>query len=568
MKALILCAGIGERLLPYTRIRPKPLFFISGAPILDRLIRQLYAAGVEAVLLNTHHLADQIEAHVRKSRYPIPVHLSHEPAILGTGGAIANNAHALGHAPFFVINGDILTDIDFRAVYDRHLARGGPATLVFVNDPAFNTVFVDPEGTVCAFDETDAVSIPKDTVKLTFTGIQVLDDTILDYIPDTGFSSSIDAYRRMLADGKPLWAWVPQKAYWKDIGTPERYRDAALDALAAEAFFKAWPALSPALEPARKSALAGDGSDRTWFRLFRKKKTLAAVHHGIRTDPGPGEMDSWIRIGRFLKSKGIPVPEIHAVDPFSGWAVMEDLGDLSLQEHIRNTPSPEDRVEIYQHVIDQLVRFSTRGIRGFDLTWAYQGPIYNEALILKRECGYFLEAFVHRYLGIAFPGERLENEWQHIARRALENAEFGLMHRDFQSRNIMVAGKGIFFIDFQGARVGPIQYDLASLLIDPYVDLPVFMQEQLLAFAMNRLAEKRSFTLRRFLEGYGCCALCRNLQALGAFAHLSRVKGKTVFETYIPPAVKSLSRLVDALPRSEFPRLHELKSTIAAAVGF
>ncbi len=568
MKALILCAGIGDRLRPYTRIRPKPLFFISGAPILDRLIHDLYTAGVEAVILNTHHLADQIEAHVRKSRYPIPVHLSYEPAIRGTGGAIANNAHALGDTPFFVINGDILTDIDFRAVYARHLAQGGSATLVFVSDPAFNTVFVDPKGTVCAFDEEDAVSIPKDAVKLTFTGIQVLDNTILDYIPNTGFSSSIDAYRRMLAGGKPLWAWVPQKAYWKDIGTPERYRDAALDVLAAEAFFQTGAVPQATLEPIRKTALAGDGSDRTWFRLFRKKKTLVAVHHGIRIDPGPGEMDSWIRIGGFLNAKGIPVPKIHGVDHFSGWAVMEDLGNLSLQEHIRNTPSPEDRAAIYQHVIDRMIDFSTRGIRGFDLTWAYQGPIYNENLILKDECGYFLESFVHGYLGIAFPAERLEKEWKHLARRTLENAEFGLMHRDFQSRNIMVTGKGIFFIDFQGARVGPVQYDLASLLIDPYVDLPVFLQERLLAFAMKRLAIKRSFTPRRFLDGYGCCALCRNLQALGAFAHLSRVKGKTVFETYIPPAVKSLSRLVDALPRSDFPRLHELKSMIAAAVGF
>jgi len=568
MNALILAAGIGTRLLPYTLTRPKPLFTLSGQPLMDRLIYALHRAGAEAVILNTHHLAEQVRSHIERNRYPIPVRLSHEPSILGTGGAIANNAAVLGEKPFFVINGDILTDIDFQTVYNYHLAHGGPATLVLVNDTEFNRVIVESNGKVHAFQEDSSKSIPDGFSKLTFTGIQVIDRQVLGYIPKIGFSHSIDAYRRMLLDGKPIYAFVADHAYWKDIGTPARYCDASLNALSTEAFHKAWPRFPETLQHTRKEMLPGDGSDRAWFRLFRNEKSLVAVNHGIQTESRSGEMESWIKIGRFLKTKGVPVPDIHAFDTFSGWAVMEDLGDVSLQGYLQNTPSSGHRFSIYQKVIEHLIEFSVEGTRGFDLRWAYQTPIYDQNLIVERECRYFLDAFVNHYLGLDIPQDMLEEEFQLLARQAMEHSLFGLMHRDFQSRNIMVANGNIFFIDFQGARIGPIQYDLASLLIDPYVDLPVSLQDMLLDFAIKRLTQRRTLNPDRFREGYRIFAVCRNLQVLGAFAYLTRVKCKTAFAAYIPTAVTTLSRLMGTLPVASFPRLKALTERIATAVGF
>ncbi len=568
MKALILCAGLGTRLLPFTRTRPKPLFTVSGQPLVQRLIHALHRAGVDGVVLNVHHLADQFKVHLQETPYPIPVALSVEPSILGTGGAIAANARFMGDAPFFVVNGDILTTIDFASVYAFHMSHNGPATLVLVDDPEFNSVLVTEQGRICAFEGKDPIPPCRAAWKRTFTGIQVLDRTILDYLPETGFSHSIDAYHRMLLEDRPLHAYMPPHAYWKDIGTPERYRDASLDALAAEAFHGVCPQSPVTLQPVKKTRLAGDGSDRTWFRLFRNTTTLVAVDHGIQTVPGATEMKAWIHIGRFLDSKGIPVPAIHAFDFFSGQAVMTDLGNVSLQEYVHNTRNPRDRLAVYKEVIRRLIDFSVTGTRGFDLTWTCQTPFYSPEFILEKECRYFMDAFVRRYLGLHVPSSiSLEEEFLRLARLTMEHALFGLMHRDFQSRNIMVFEGQLFFIDFQGARIGPIQYDLASLLIDPYVALPGSVQETLLDFAVNRLARRRTLTPRQFRKGYQYCALCRNLQILGAFAHLSRVKGKRHFEAYIPAAVKTLVRHVAALDDNLFPGLCALTERIAKAAG-
>jgi aminoglycoside/choline kinase family phosphotransferase len=102
-------------------------------------------------------------------------------------------------------------------------------------------------------------------------------------------------------------------------------------------------------------------------------------------------------------------------------------------------------------------------------------------------------------------------------------------------------------IDFQGGRLGPLQYDLASLLIDPYVELPQNLQDRLLSDYLTRLSEFVPVDRGRFLHAYEYCAINRNLQILGAFAFLSRQKGKKDFEPYIPPALKSLKQRLQNL---------------------
>ncbi|OQX03812.1 MAG: aminoglycoside phosphotransferase, partial [Desulfobacteraceae bacterium IS3] len=129
MKAMILAAGLGTRLLPFSETTPKPLFTIAGSPILDRIIRSLQSAGCEAVIINTHHLHRKIEAYISGQHYEIPVYTRYEPVILGTGGAIKNAADFWDQRPFMVINSDIFTDIDLRAVYAYHLSHSYPASL-------------------------------------------------------------------------------------------------------------------------------------------------------------------------------------------------------------------------------------------------------------------------------------------------------------------------------------------------------------------------------------------------------------------------------------------------------
>jgi aminoglycoside/choline kinase family phosphotransferase len=119
----------------------------------------------------------------------------------------------------------------------------------------------------------------------------------------------------------------------------------------------------------------------------------------------------------------------------------------------------------------------------------------------------------------------------------------------------MVKNQQVYFIDFQGGRFGPIQYDLASLLIDPYVELSEDVQAQLLAYSADALSEKTAVEPEKFRRCFHYCSLTRNLQILGAFAYLSKIKGKHYFEDYIPAALQTLGSNLHACRRDEFPAL-------------
>ncbi len=598
MKAMILAAGLGTRLRPFTEHIPKPLFPIpdkrrrgqvSGRPILDGIIRHLHDAGCDAIMINTHHLSGKVEAFVAAQDYPIPVLTRYEPVILGTGGAMRNVADFWDDRPFMVINSDIVTDIDLGDVCRFHATHPHPATLVLHDDPAFNTVSTDHAGFITDF--RSPLTAHPSTPRLTFTGIQVLDPEVLDVIPAGVCSSSIDAYEKLISAGKRIKAYVSDGCHWTDIGTPERYKAAVIDKMAPEAFgnleFETgnWRLETGdwKLETGnwKLIPLKGDGSDRKWYRLkmeepritshasrvthhasritphaSRITHSLVMVDHGIRQgNEGTAEVDACVRIGRHLHNKGIPVPEIHLYDTFSGLVFMEDLGDMHLQQLVRNTPGEAEIISCYQSVIDILVRMSVLGAEGFDPSWTCQTAAYDRDLILEKECRYFVDAFLRGYVGSDSCFEDFGDEFAHLADQALEFSTNGFMHRDLQSRNIMVNHGRFRLIDFQGGRMGPIQYDLASLLIDPYVELPFSVQSRLVDYCIERLSSIVQVDPDRFRAGYQYCSITRNLQILGAFSHLTRVKGKTCFEPYIPVALRTLRRNLSVFEDATFPLL-------------
>jgi aminoglycoside/choline kinase family phosphotransferase len=213
-----------------------------------------------------------------------------------------------------------------------------------------------------------------------------------------------------------------------------------------------------------------------------------------------------------------------------------------MQRLVQRTVDPEAVLDHYRKIIDLLITLSLEGARGFEPEFTYQTPRYDRELILERESRYFVEAFLNNYLGLTVDFQALESEFETLAKKALEHPYTGLLHRDFQSRNILVKNQNYYFIDFQGARLGPLPYDLASLLIDPYVELSQSLQEGLVKYAMERLADRMPVDEDEFLNAYKYCAINRNLQILGAFAFLSKVKGKKDFEAYIPPALASMKQ--------------------------
>jgi len=560
MKALILAAGLGTRLRPYTDHTPKPLFPILGRPLLDIMINKLIDAGCTAVIINTHHLHDRIESFIAQQSYPIPIQTRYESNILGTGGAIRNVKDFWNDQAFMVINADIVTTIDLKSVYDFHCQHSHPATLVLADDSDFNRVVCDSDGFVTEFQHRSDTPDRSSMAARTFTGIQVLDPEILNFIPEEAPSNSIDAYTRMISEGKKIKAYLSNKAYWKDIGTAERYKSAVFEVIAPEVFKQIFPDLR--IGPISREPLKGDGSDRQWSRLKMSSASMIAVDHGIKEGTRVDAADAFVNIGRHLFARGMPVPQIYDADTFSGYVFLEDLGNLDLQTIVQQTDNIEKIISLYQSVIHLLTEFSTSGAEQFDAAWTFQTPCYNKELILKNECRYFIEAFLNTYLGMEITYDDFKKEFEYLAENALQHALNGLMHRDFQSRNIMVRNDKFYLIDFQGSRLGPIQYDLASLLIDPYVQLPPDLQTQLLKYGLEKLKTHINLNAENFRRCYRYCRLTRNLQILGAFGYLSRVKAKPHFEQYIAPAVQTLRRNLKKHEQKTLPMLNDLMDTI------
>ena len=559
MKAMILAAGLGTRLLPLTKDKPKPLFPILAKPLIDILIRRLQEAGCEAVIINTHHLAQKIDQFVKEQDYGIPVYTRCERTILGTGGAIKNVADFWDDKPFMVVNGDIFSDIDLTKVYEFHLDHEDPVTLVVHDCPPFNQVWVDSADHILGFGQRGPCppsrSEPAQFAKtrgpgikvrqLAFTGIQCLDPQVLGFIPPETPCSIIDAYCEMIRSGIILRGYMARNHYWHDIGTMAGYQGALREALAR----KALETLSPLTEagPLVWTDLKGDGSDRRWYRVSLEKSSVVLVDHGLPPENGTCEADSFFAIGEHLRAKGIPVPRIYDYDRPSGMVALEDLGDLHLQGLVHRADNVKEVVLHYRAVLDILIKMGVEGAKGFDPACTYQTPSYDRDLIIQGEAKYFVTSFLNGYKGLDIGFEKLKQECEQIVQLALETDYIGFLHRDFQSRNIMVRDEKYYVIDFQGGRLGPLQYDLASLLIDPYVELSQEMQDRLLSDYLTRLSAFAPVDRSRFLHAYQYCAINRNLQILGAFAFLSRQKGKRDFEAYIPPALRSLKQRLQNL---------------------
>jgi aminoglycoside/choline kinase family phosphotransferase len=290
--------------------------------------------------------------------------------------------------------------------------------------------------------------------------------------------------------------------------------------------------------------LAGDGSLRVFWRVRGKisSKTFVAMSNPPLNEDRLRENRAYLMIGKHLRQKGVLLPEIHDWDLDSGFFVMEDLGDRSLQDVAALETDP---VPVYTRLVEQLIRFQIDGFQDFDPEWCCQTPRYDRRVMRRYESDYFRKAFLRGYLGIDKPFRELEKAFDFLAEKAGAADTHFLMHRDFQSRNIMVSNEKIGFIDWQGSRLGPLAYDLASLLIDPYTDLTRHQKQQIYDHYVEQLKDENLEWAASVERNYPYLALQRNLQILGAFGFLTRVRKKQWFEQYIPSAVSSLCALLE-----------------------
>ena len=234
MRAMILAAGLGTRMAPLSLRRPKNALPVLDEPLLLRLVRDLAAQGVERAVVNAHAHPEQVREALSKA--PIPVQISHEPELLGSGGGIRQARSFLdGPAPFLVLNADMCVDLDLPQLLETHARLGAIATLVLRDEARkhdFGTIGYAAGARVSRI--TDLARVGPEIGSGLFAGIQVVEPEVFALMPEHGpFDSMADLYAPMLRRGDPLCVWLqPCEARWWPVGTPRELLDANLRALA------------------------------------------------------------------------------------------------------------------------------------------------------------------------------------------------------------------------------------------------------------------------------------------------------------------------------------------------
>ncbi len=229
--AFLLAAGFGSRLRPLTNTCPKPLLPICGIPMADYALAQLRAHGHSHVLVNAHHLWQQVAAWAESRGVALQVEL---PEVLGTGGGLAAAADRLAER-VTVFNGDILCDVDLTALQEACPVGGASMALRAVAElGGITPVRCAADGTVQRIGDIAAVAGAPAAARqgpgVHFTGIHTLHHQAIDRIPPAGFSCVVrTAYRSLVPEGRVRG--LMHRGAWVDVGTPARYLQANLDAL-------------------------------------------------------------------------------------------------------------------------------------------------------------------------------------------------------------------------------------------------------------------------------------------------------------------------------------------------
>lgn len=607
-------AGLGERLRPITNHIPKPLLPVLGKPLIEMILEKFSAASSGKIGINLHYKSSMVKKWAMTSKYAKRVKLFPEKIILGTGGALKNAQSFLSSGDFLVHNSDIISDIDFEKLIEIHLLSGNIATLATHNYPKYNNVVIDDKGFVIDV-ENPGSSMPDPSriaKKTAYTGIAVYSPEILKFLP-SGISHTTTAWLAAAKAGHKVQTLDFTGCYWKDIGTPGSYASAVVDALRANGEtvflhskskkyfnisfdgyisieknntlnknivlrncivlpesrikknvrhencilgpdFKINIAESEMLGSTNSSILIGTGgSDRKYYRIRTNHKTQVKMV----CKENDQDYERHIVLTEFFLKHKIPVPELISSDQNSMTAAFEDLGDVSLYSWLKFKRTDKEIEKIYRIILDIAATIHTNASKHVSDCPMLKNRTFDYEYY-RWETDYFMERFVQGVKNIEIKNlDALQQGFHIIASKACEYST-AIIHRDFQSQNIMIH-KGVpRIIDYQGARMGLPAYDIASLLWDPYSRLKDKARSRLLNYYIKSMQSKDStFDLKDFKQSLLLCRLQRHMQALGAYGFLSSVANKKYFLKHIPEGIRLLKKDV-VLVKKEYPALHAL----------
>lgn len=302
---------------------------------------------------------------------------------------------------------------------------------------------------------------------------------------------------------------------------------------------RTWVASLYPEHPPQIQLLAGDASFRRYFRVTLPEGQSSRIL--MDAPPDKENSEPFVRIARHWHRHGIPVPDILAQEPHLGFILLEDFGDETLLRGVNAANADA----LYGRCIDALIHLlaieDTPGL-----------PRYDEAL-LRREMALFTDWLIERFLALPVPPglNRLMTRWfDHLVDNALAQPQV-TVHRDYHSRNLMLAPDDrIGIIDFQDAVIGPLTYDLVSLLKDCYIRWPEEHRERWMAHFHQCLPARlgQAVSIDRLREDTRCMGMQRHLKAAGIFARLWLRDGKPGYLRDIPNTVGYLEEALSGLP--------------------
>jgi len=304
-------------------------------------------------------------------------------------------------------------------------------------------------------------------------------------------------------------------------------------------------------------AFPPSGSNRRYYRMISDQASAIGV-----VNPDYKENEAFIHMTRFFRNERINVPALLGEDLHHDVYLTEDLGDTTLFKLItQNSDDPVGDPEVREKIrqaIRELARIQVVAGKKMDFSVCYPHSRFHKDS-MRFDLNYFREQFLDQ-IGMDYHREQLEEDFQRLAEIILEADQDHFMYRDFQSRNVMVYQNDVYFIDYQGGRKGPLQYDLAAFLYQARARFPESFRKQMIDYYLKVARLLTPIDEDAFRKYFYPVALLRVLQTLGAYGLRGLKERKQHFIESIPFALENLGSLYRVTP--ELSDLPELKKII------
>ena len=303
--------------------------------------------------------------------------------------------------------------------------------------------------------------------------------------------------------------------------------------------------------------IAESGSARKYYRIVTDGGSLIGAYNA-----NVEENEAFFYLTEHFGKIGLNVPKLLAINDERNCYLQSDHGDETLFQHIQLTLTTgvydEPTVALLRQVLEQLPRFQVEGHQGLDYSKVYPMPCFDKPAVMD-DLDYFKYYFVKPHAEIVFNETRLKAEFNRFADFIGQASSDYFMYRDFQSRNIMIDQGKPYFIDYQGGRRGPLQYDVVSLLYQVKAQMPQELRDELLEHYKKALSAYLDPVSVDFDKYYPYFVYLRLLQVLGAYGFRGLIQKKAHFIESIPYALNELKVWNEKYPLIDYP---ELQGTI------